>query len=183
MVVRLFFGFILFIAGLLKLACMWNLVQMDWLWSQPWTEYILPFALVYIGCGLMMGGVTHDREQWLQRPVPSSEEGKRITCVVRYGGDEYVYRGETFHGASLDAMCGGIRLDLREASITEDEEIDIRTCCGGVELFVPPTVNVIVQSRSFIGGVGNQTARVVGQNVPTLHVVASNFIGGVDIKN
>ena len=61
--------------------------------------------------------------------------------------------GEAFHGARLDAFCGGIRLDLREAVITEDEEIDIRTFCGGIELFVPTMVNVKVKSQSFLGGV------------------------------
>ena len=64
-----------------------------------------------------------------------------------------IYRGEPFHGARLDAFFGGIRMDLRNAAITEDEEIEIHTFFGGIELFVPQTVNVVVKSRSFIGGV------------------------------
>jgi len=40
-------------------------------------------------------------------------------------------------------------MDLREAVITEDEEIDI-PFMGGIELLVPVDVNVIVKSRSFI---------------------------------
>ena len=109
--------------------------------------------------------------------------GKRIRCSVHYGGDEYVYHGETFHGARLDAFCGGIRLDLREAVITEDEEIDIHTFCGGIELFVPTTVNVEVKGRSFIGGVGNHATHTVAPKAPTIHIIASNFLGGVDVKN
>ena len=100
-----------------------------------------------------------------------------------YGGDEYVFRGEPFHGARLDAFCGGIRMDLREAVITEDEEIDIHTFCGGIELYVPAHVNVIVKSRSFLGGVGNSATRNADPQAPTIHIVASNFCGGVDIKN
>ena len=38
-------------------------------------------------------------------------------------------------------------------AITEDEEIEIHTFFGGIELFVPQTVNVLVKSRSIIGGV------------------------------
>ena len=91
--------------------------------------------------------------------------------------------GEMFHGARLDAFCGGIRMDLREATITEDEEIEIHTFCGGVELFVPQTVNVEVKSRSFIGGVGNHATRIVGKDTPCLHIIADNFLGGIDIKN
>lgn len=74
-------------------------------------------------------------------------------------------------------------MDLRGAVITEDEEIEIHTFFGGIELFVPPTVNVVVKSRSFIGGVGNHAQRIEGKEVPCLHVIADNFIGGVDIKN
>ena len=70
-----------------------------------------------------------------------------------------------------------------EAVITEDEEIDIHTFLGGVELYVPSTVNVVVKSRSFIGGVGNETDRNPKPNVPSLHIVASNFFGGVSIKD
>ena len=110
-------------------------------------------------------------------------DGKRIRCSVHYGGDEYVYHGETFHGARLDAFCGGIRLDLREAVITEYEEIDIHTFFGGIELFVPTTVNVKVKSQSFIGGVGNHAKTQADTTAPTIHIIASNFFGGVDIKN
>ena len=133
--------------------------------------------------GHIIDSYRQDPDQWLQRPLPIGEDGKRIRCSVHYGGDEYVYRGETFHGARLDAFCGGIRLDLREAVITEDEEIDIHTFFGGIELFVPTTVNVEVKSQSFIGGVGNHATHTVDPKAPTLHIIASNFLGGVDIKN
>ena len=45
-----------------------------------------------------------------------------------------------------------------------------------------PNVNVVVKSRSFIGGVGNETDGNPKPNVPSLHIVASNFFGGVSIK-
>jgi predicted membrane protein len=72
---------------------------------------------------------------------------------------------------------------LRNAVITEDEEIEIHTFCGGVELFVPQTVNVMIKSRSFIGSVGNHASRNVDKETPCLHIIADNFLGGVDIKN
>ena len=74
-------------------------------------------------------------------------------------------------------------LQLRNAAITEDEEIEIHTFFGGIELFVPQTVNVLVKSRSFIGGVGNHASRTAEKDAHCLHIIADNFIGGVDIKN
>ena len=140
------------------------------------------FILIYVGVHLIIDSYRRDPDQWLQRPIPPAEEGKRICCSVHYGGDEYIYKGEPFHGARLDAFCGGIRLDLREAVITEDEEIDIHTFMGGVELLVPNTVNVVTKSRSFIGGVGSEAHSNAKDGAPCLHIVASNILGGVSIK-
>jgi hypothetical protein len=44
-------------------------------------------------------------------------------------------------------------------------------------------VNVVVKSRSFIGGVGNHTSSTADPKAPTIHIIAANFIGGVDVKN
>ena len=180
---RTLWGIILIVAGLLKLADMWDILHWEWLWSQPWTEYIAPALLIYLGGDVIINGFRHSHDQWLDRPVPVGEDGKRICCNTKYGGDQYIYHGETFHGAKLDATFGGIKLDLREAVITEDEEIDIHTFFGGVEIYVPTNVDVVVQSRSFIGGVGDETNKGIKNDAKTLHIVASNFFGGVHILN
>ena len=180
---RTIVGIIFIMAALLKLFHMWGIFNLDWLWWQPWTEYFGPLVLLYIGTELIIYSFNHDPSQWLKRPLPQGEDGKRICCAVRFGGDEYVYQGEAFHGARLDVFCGGLRLDLRNAVITEDEEIDVRTFIGGVEVLVPNNVNVLVKSHSFIGGVGNETAGRSIQGAPCIHITASNFFGGVSVKN
>jgi len=189
-------GVIFIVAALLKLATLWGVLHWRWFETMSegrWAMYFGIFVLLYVGLHLVVDSCRRNPSQipanaptrslWLQRPVPPAEEGKRICCSVHYGGDEYVYKGEPFHGARLDAFCGGLRLDLREAVITEDEEIDIHTFMGGVELIVPDWLNVETKSRSFIGGVGNETNRNAKDGTPCLHIVASNFLGGVSIKN
>lgn len=183
---RTIIGMIFIVASLLKLATLWNIFHWSWfetMSENPWVIYFYLFILFWMGVHLIINNYRQDPDQWLRRPLPIGEDGKRIRCSVHYGGDEYVYQGETFHGARLDAFCGGIRLDLREAVITEDEEIDIHTFLGGIELLVPTTVNVQAKSHSFVGGVGNHTKGKADNAAPTLHIISSNFIGGVDIKN
>ena len=186
MKVRTIIGIVFIVASLTKLAIIWGLIEWSWfarVSEEPWVTYFCICLLIYVGVSLIVDSYRRDPDQWLQRPLPIGEDGKRICCSVHYGGDEYIYRGEAFHGARLDAFCGGIRMDLRNATITEDEEIEIHTFCGGIELIVPQTVNVVVNSRSFIGGVGNHASRIVGQDAHCLHIIADNFLGGVDIKN
>ena len=183
---RAIIGIIFIVASLLKLATMWGLLHWKWferVSEEQWGTYLSIFVLLYVGVNLVLESYRKDPDQWLERPIPSLDEGKRMRCSVSFGGDEYIFRGETFTGARLDTFCGGLRLDLRGAVITEDQEIDIRTFMGGIELFVPTNINVLVKSRSFIGGVGNAAERNTDTNAPCLHIVASNFFGGVDIKN
>ena len=183
---RTVFGVLFVVASLLKLATLWGILHWSWFETMsegPWAMYFFFFFLLWVGAHLIIDSYSRDPSQWLRRSLPIGEDGKRIRCSVHYGGDEYVYRGETFHGARLDAFCGGIRLDLREAVITEDEEIDIHTFFGGIELFVPTTVNVEVKSQSFFGGVGDHATHATDSKAPTVHIIASNFFGGVHIKN
>ena len=156
---RTIIGILLIVAGAWKLANLWGIIENDWLWRQSWTVYIAPVLLLYVGAMTIVDSYRHNPDQWLRRPLPIGEDGKRICCSVHYGGDEYVYHGEIFHGARLDAFCGGI------------------------ELIVPTTVNVDAKSQSFIGGVGNHATHTADPKAPTIHIVASNFLGGVDIKN
>ena len=179
-------GIVMVVGFSLKLAVMLGLIHLNWLENESSDSlelYLALFILLYVGCWLIIDGFRNDHDQWLQRPLPLNEDGKRISCSASFGGDEYIYNGETFHGARLEATFGGIRLDLRNAVINEDEEIDIRTCFGGVELFVPPTINIEVKSRSFFGGVGNEAIKSTDPKAPCLHIIASNIFGGVAIKN
>lgn len=179
-------GIVMVVGFSLKLVVMLGLVHIDWLEnvsSDPLEIYLALFIILYLGCWLIIDGFKNDRDQWLQRPLPLNEDGKRILCQVSFGGDEYIYRGETFHGARLEATFGGIRLDLRNAVINEDEEIDIRTCFGGVELYVPTNINIDIKSRSLFGGVGNEGMKCSDPKAPCLHIVASNILGGTAIKN
>ena len=179
-------GIIMVVALLLKLAVMLGILHLSWLENEPSDSlelYLAIFILLYLGCWLIIDGFRSDPGQWLQRPLPINEDGKRISCSASFGGDEYIYHGELFHGARLVATFGGIRLDLRNADINEDEEIDIRTCFGGVELMVPPTINIEVKSRSFFGGVGNETMKCDDPEVPCLHIIVSNIFGGITIRN
>ena len=134
-------GIIMVVALLLKLAVMLGIPHLSWLENEPSDSlelYLAIFILLYLGCWLIIDGFRSDPGQWLQRPLPLNEDGKRISCSASF---------------------------------------------GGVELMVPPTINIEVKSRSFFGGVGNETMKCDDPEVPCLHVIVSNVFGGVTIRN
>ena len=127
MKIRSIVGLALAVFACFKIVDLLGAWHFEWLFTQPWTEYIAPCIMFYVGVGMFFSGLFHDRDQWLSRTIPDTEEGKRIHCSVSFGGDEYVYNGEHFHGATLDATFGGIRIDLRNAVIDEDEDLISKT--------------------------------------------------------
>ena len=92
---RTIIGIVLMVAGAWKLANLWGIIENDWLWRQPWTMYVAPVALIYLGVLVIVNSYRRDPDQWLQRPLPIGEDGKRICCSVHYGGDEYTFSRRT----------------------------------------------------------------------------------------
>ena len=84
---RTIIGILLIVAGAWKLANMWGIIENDWLWRQPWTVYVAPALLLYVGVMTIVDSYRRDPDQWLHRPLPIGEDGKRIRCSVHYGGD------------------------------------------------------------------------------------------------
>ena len=63
---------------------------------------------------------------------------------------------EEFRGANLDAVFGGVVLDLRKANVEKESVIKASAIFGGVEIFVPTDVNVKVKATPIFGGVSNK---------------------------
>ena len=55
MKVRTIIGILLIVAGAWKLANMWGIIENDWLWRQPWTTYVAPALLLYVGATTIVG--------------------------------------------------------------------------------------------------------------------------------
>ena len=100
---RTIIGFIFIVASLLKLATSWGILHWSWFETMsegPWAMYFCIFILLCVGVHLIIDSYRRDPDQWLQRPLPIGEDGKRIRCSVHYGGDEYVYHRQsrrTYH--------------------------------------------------------------------------------------
>ena len=92
------------------------------------------------------------------------------------------FSGETFEGADLNAVFGGVDCDLRNAIITRDCVISASAIFGGVDILVPANVNVKVSSNSIFGGTSNKAAGRNLPDAPTLYVRSTCLFGGVDIK-
>jgi len=114
--------------------------------------------------------------------VPETEGREPLKISAAFSGSEYNMKGRFFHGAKLEAMLGGIKMDLTEATIENGCVIDIHTFMGGVELIVPEDVNIEINSSCLLGGVNNKKHHTNPNSAITIKINANCFLGGVDIK-
>ena len=97
-----------------------------------------------------------------------------------FSGEKLNFEGNTFNGASLNAIFGGIDLNLKKADITNETNINATSVFGGINIFVPDNVNVEIKSTSLFGGVTNKVENK--ENQPTIKIRTFCLFGGVEVK-
>jgi len=144
-----------------------------------------PAALVIIGLSVIFKNAfdrkISDRIEKLKATSKEKTSGHNEYCAV-FSGQDLNFSNEVFTGASLSAVFGGVKCDLRGAIIEEDVLINAETIFGGVDILPPSNVKVKVKSTSIFGGVTNKAIFTGDDNSPTIYVNATCIFGGVDIK-
>ena len=82
-------------------------------------------------------------------------------------------------------VLGGISLDLREALLGPGvTDLNVLAVLGGVEIIVPPEMEVEVDGMALLGGFEHQTDAPLRSNpdLPTLRVRGVALLGGVSVE-
>ena len=131
-------------------------------------KLIFPAVLVAIGVGMIF------KESKLEKAKENEE------YYATFSGEKLNFEGNTFNGASLNAIFGGIDLNLKKADITNETNINATSVFGGINIFVPDNVNVEIKSTSLFGGVTNKVENK--ENQPTIKIRTFCLFGGVEVK-
>jgi Predicted membrane protein (DUF2154). len=99
-----------------------------------------------------------------------------------FSGRKAVLVNEVFNGGSLNAIFGGVTLDLTNAIIDHDVYIDATAIFGGTEIFVPRDVKIVVSSTPIFGGVSNRVPQPIGDIKGTIFINGTCMFGGIDIR-
>ena len=140
-------------------------------------KLILPAVLVAIGVGIIFKDTVSSK---VNSNIDELNKSKKEEFYATFSGQKLNFAGDDFNGVSLNAIFGGIDLDLKNANIVEDKIINATSVFGGINILVPENINIQVKSTSIFGGVNNKTKNKEEQ--PTIYVKAFCLFGGVDIK-
>ena len=163
------------IGVILLLACQ-NVIRLDLVW-----KLIFPVLIVAIGLRLIFKDTFNRKSREAVRKLKEQGIPMREYCAT-FSGQDLDFTGETFRGAELNAIFGGIKCDLRTALIPEDAVIDACSIFGGIDIYVPEDVNVKITSNSIFGGVSNKRKKQKTEGGVTVYINGSCIFGGVDVK-
>ena len=180
-----------FIIGLLLLMN----YQIDFNFS-IW-QLIIPVILVFIGIRIMFQGAfrkrinyDHNYSAGANAGMNNGMNGGTGTNYTNSNKGEYsavfssnhIHITEVFFGTSLNSAFGAIVLDLRDAQITGDVEINASAIFGGIDIYLPNNVKVKTSSVPIFGGVSNKHTQATDPGAPTVYLNATCMFGGIDIK-
>jgi len=111
--------------------------------------------------------------------------GERSFAVAVLGGTRRVGRWAPARHNYAVSVMGGVELDFREAMMPLGvTELHVYTLWGGVQIIVPPGVNVVSHGIGILGGFDHHAdaARVTDPEAPTLRVTGLAVMGGVEVS-
>lgn len=168
--------FVFFIIGVLLLLAFLNIINFEIMW-----KLLLPIVLVIIGLSIIFKNVfnkgINENIKDLNQKM-NNNDGYAAT----FSGQDVKFDGEEFKGTNLNAVFGGIKLDLRKAIINNDVVINASAIFGGIDIYVPDGYKVKIKSNSIFGGVSENKKNSVEESSYTIFINATCMFGGVEIK-
>ena len=145
-------------------------------------KLIVPVVFIVIGFCIMGNALGFKRDKKEKIESFHAEGVKDYSAA--FGGQTIVYsENEVFEGATINAIFGGVDLDLRSCIINSDVVIDCTTIFGGADIYIPSDVNVKITSTPIFGGVSNSKRKNnFVESAPTVYINAVCMFGGVDVK-
>lgn len=142
-------------------------------------KLLVPFILIAIGVSIIGNGIITNK---VSKKIKETNKNNLESYAATFSEQNIVKQNEEFNGANLDAVFGGVKLDLQKATINQDIVINASAIFGGITILVPSNINVKVKSTPIFGGVSNKVLNNNAENVKTIYINAFSMFGGVDIK-
>jgi predicted membrane protein len=149
-------------------------------WGSLW-------PLAVIAAGLMVMWTTLEARR---TSANLGDPRNTLNEFALFGGCERRITSMDFKGGTLTAICGGIEIDLRQATIADAQaELTINALCGGCEVRVPDTWEVVAHGQGIFGGYVDSTKAPIpadalaGTPRKVLLLRGVAIFGGVEIKN
>lgn len=162
------------IIGLLWLLSAWDLFPSYLIW-----RLFFPIIFIIAGANILYKDSAR-KKRTKQRINPKTQADTPEYSAI-FSSQDITFDYETFNGSTINAIFGGIDLNLRNAYFQEDVVLNCTSVFGGIDIHVPANINVQISCIPIFGGVSNKR-NSNNPGAPTLFINATCMFGGIDIQ-
>jgi hypothetical protein len=148
----------------------------------PTQRRVVQIIGIVVGINVLMA-IAGQVLRW-RIPSHGDEQSDEIALAAIQRGIDLQSHAGAFRGGAARSILGGLRLDLREATLApEGATLTLSAILGGVQLIVPPDWRVTVsRSRPILGGVDlHPGAEASEAAAATLDLDVTAILGGVQV--
>lgn len=128
------------------------------------------------------GGMPRPAAAPVRDDLPAPRSGSPNIVAILSGAER---KGRWLVEAQTNALAvmGGVDLDLREAVLSQREvTINVVAVLGGVEITVPPGVQVINSVVAILGGCEMPPEEIPAPDAPVIRLTGFAILGGIEVK-
>ena len=141
------------------------------------SKLLLPVILITLGILLLSKDFLRNN---IKNKIKSIEVSNDNEFYAIFGSNSIKPKQEEVNGASLNAIFGELKCDLRDSKITKDIVINATSVFGGMTIIVPEDVNIITTATPLFGGVENKVKSKNSTN--TIYIKGTVLFGGIEIN-
>jgi predicted membrane protein len=156
-------------------------------WGEIW-----PIAIIAAGVMVMWSSLQSRKISALAGKIAGAPQGDPRTTLSEmavFGAIERRITSQDFQGGIINAIFGSVELDLRDATILQDEAIlEVNSVFGSVELRVPEAWQIVSRGQAAFGSFEDDTRNSRNENPAnpprkSLILTGAAVFGSVQMKN
>lgn len=149
-------------------------------------KLIVPFILIYIGIRFLIQSIS-PRPKRNKGDIGKDNGGQNLAFdeLPEYSSvfsSNKVNVETELYGLTANAIFGSLKLDLRNAIISQDVEIKASAIFGGIDIYIPDNVKIKTNNVPIFGGVNNKYRDSEDPESYTIYLDSTCMFGGIDIK-
>jgi predicted membrane protein len=154
-------------------------------WNLFW-----PGLLILVGLGMLFRTIEGGSRVWWtgrHTEFATSDESTLTSAKIDsvFSHAERHFDTQEFEGGEVNAVFGGVELDLRKAEMKMPQvRLECNAVFGGIEIRIPETWTVLLRGTGVFGGFSDETHPPPrSDKTSTLLITGGAVFGGVNVKN
>lgn len=165
------------VIGIALLLCTLGILDFAIIW-----KLAFPTILVIVGLSFIFKDSLNNKINKEINKINKENNSDNEYCAT-FSSQNVYFDDEEFKGANLTSVFGGVKCDLRNAIIKENQVINCSAIFGGIDIYVPENVKVKIKSNSIFGGISNKRKDASkDKDAKIIYINATIMFGGIDIK-